>query len=161
MRRCTVAEEKGTAASCSCSECVDACHKRPGMFAPGEASKAAEYLGVPLEQLFREKLVVEYWVGGFHEKEDDWDDVLGLTPAKTNQAPGIKASWSSAFELGTCAFLENGRCSIHAVKPEECLRTFHDETPTDLRESIFRKWNDPKYQGSLRRLLGRKEESDD
>ena len=46
---------------CQCQDCQDACVYKPGWFKPGEIEKVAKYLDVPLEELFKEKLMVDWW----------------------------------------------------------------------------------------------------
>lgn len=107
-----------TIESCTCAECVACCTRTPGWFAPGEAEKAAELIGMPFDE-FREKyLVQDYWVGD--------PDIPVLAPGKVGveeQALGAQrpVSWGYAFARGRCVFLnEDDRCRIHEAKPMEC-----------------------------------------
>jgi len=94
----------------------------PGWFAPGEAEKAAKFIGAEWKE-FKKKLIVDYWCGGIGGDQYVWrprritgDEGLGGNRISV-------ASWGSAFNEGTCVFLKEGRCSIHAVKPWECRQT--------------------------------------
>ena len=67
-------EQEGTKESCTCSSCQRACTFKPGWFLPGEAEQTATYLGIPSQQLFAEKLAVDWWEG-------DAGPVFVLSPA--------------------------------------------------------------------------------
>ena len=121
-----------TPRDCTCEDCVDACKAAPGWFAPGEAEKAAELLGMPFEDFKNEYLIVEYWVGGARV----W------SPRKDYQPKGGQdALWADAFKKGRCVFLdENDRCKIHAAKPYACREALLCEDPRDRRKEVSDKW---------------------
>jgi len=101
---------------CSCDECVSACQRKPGWFAPGEAERAAEFLGVPWEQ-FRKRLILDFW--------DAWEPIYVYSPRQVGVDDDREVmQWSSAFATAPCVFLSKGRCTIHPVKPLECKRAF-------------------------------------
>lgn len=104
---------------CSCDECVGYC-ERPGWFLPDEVRVAAEYLGLSLREMFERYLVVDWWGGG-----SDIDHHVGiLAPGKPSETGRVA---SIGFVRGEgCVFLnEDGKCSIHAVKPHECRLAHH------------------------------------
>ncbi len=130
--------------SCSCEVCVSACSRKPGWFLPGEAEKLAENLGVSLQQLFNEKLAVDYWAA-YPE-----DDTLVLVPTMQGQLPGRIVSWS--FYGKPCTFLKDGLCSIHEKgKPYECRKLHGDEAQELSHEEVAKAWEP--YQSQLRTLL--------
>jgi len=119
-------------ADCTCDGCVAACKHKPGWLAPGDAEKIAAHLDVPVERLFRERLAIDWWVGGV----DGDEDVLVLSPVAVGREPGGEYGEDPG---GWCTFLVNDRCSIHAVKPRECRLVGHP-TPPDLHREMARMW---------------------
>ena len=106
---------------CTCSRCVGACERTPGIFKPGEAEKAAALIGKPLSEMIGNEIVIDYWIGR------EGGNVLYYRPRKEGDetdADGL-VSFGSAFEQGRCAFLDDSnRCRIHAAKPFECRASF-------------------------------------
>jgi len=99
---------------CTCESCVRACSFHTGMFAPGEAERAAEHLGMTFED-FRAKYLVML------EDYDNWDGVT--TYSYRPRRPGVDkgVDYEDCSDGGKCIFLDtNDRCEIHAVKPMEC-----------------------------------------
>lgn len=137
--------------ACRCEECCEGCQGVPGWFAPGQAELVAEHLGITLGELFRDKLVVEYWVGGMDGSEGD---IHFLAPANHASIPGEKAPYSKP--RARCMFLDNdGLCSIHPVKPRECAISMHDMDRTTYqawREDNVRAWMP--HQDQIEELLG-------
>lgn len=125
-----------SAKACACAACVKACETNPGWFAPGEAEKAADLLGMGFAE-FRDKFLVrEYWVGGAHV----------YAPRRTCQPEGfVVARWSDNFMEAPCVFLtEEKRCRIHSAKPFECRETAscdpcHSGGP-EMRDKIQKMW---------------------
>lgn len=101
--------------SCQCSTCVECCKHQPGWFAPGEAEKAAEFLGVPFEEFKSKYLIKDFWVAGAH--------VYAPRKVGVEQDQEV-ASYRYAFESAPCIFLKDNKCSIHPVKPLECKVSF-------------------------------------
>lgn len=98
---------------CACEKCVSACHRVPGWFAPGEAEKAAEFLGVPFAE-FRKNIIIDYWT------DTDYDPLL-YAPRKVGVDDGQRvATDEGTSTMATCIFLVNDRCQIHGAKPMEC-----------------------------------------
>ena|SRR3990167_1317919 len=115
---------QASAKSCCCKICSAACHVKPGRFLPGEAEKVAKHFGVDLRTLFYTRLSAE-----------DMEGVLVLLPAQ--------------YVEGPCLFLENGRCSIHEVKPYECREHWHGEDrgePVARRARIREAWEPHRQQ---------------
>lgn len=129
-------------AECSCHKCQQACHSTPGGFLPGEAEKAAEFLGKSLQDFFDESLGV------------DWDKgVFFLKPAITRMSAGQEYPFSNR---GTCVFLKDGKCSIHAVKPFECREYVHTDTSGEIRDrgvKVMEAW--APHQDQIKELLDR------
>jgi Fe-S-cluster containining protein len=130
---------------------------------PGEAEKAAAYLGMAFEDFKNKYLVVDYWVGKRghhievlaplkiipdHKLLPDVDDpvvraFLEELPKRARAEPGGRAPSSYPFYKGRCVFLdENNRCKIHAVKPYECRETTCDGTGsgTNWRRKVAAAW---------------------
>ena len=134
---------------CTCDICKSACEHKPGWFMPGEVEKVAEYLDIPLQELFNTKLGVDWWVAD--------EDIFVLAPATTNMDMGTEYP---ANPKGQCVFYENGLCSIHAVKPFECREFIHgDDKVGERHEAVANAWQDS--QSQIVELLGREPESEE
>jgi Fe-S-cluster containining protein len=123
---------------CSCPTCVKACTSgNPGWFLPGEAEKAAEFLGLDFEKFKNTYLIIDFW--SLPHK-----DIEVLAPIKQNiERPGHIASWGYAFEKGRCIFLTTeNRCQIHPVKPLECAVTLPcgKRPEKSIRKFICEEW---------------------
>jgi Fe-S-cluster containining protein len=120
---------------------------------PGQVEKVAEYLDVPLEQLFKSKLAVD-WL-------EHWDgDIFLLAPATTKGKPGQEYSGDPR---GRCVFLtDDDRCAIHPAKPRECAELDHTSSDADIDKSHHDAgyaWDKRKHQKQIRKLLGREPSS--
>jgi Fe-S-cluster containining protein len=139
---------------CQCNKCQGFCEKVPGWFAPGEAQKVADFLGLPLKKLFKLKLAIEYWLGDSRIDET----VFVLAPTTDTMEPGTVAPTSKPF--GRCAFFDTKtrKCTIHPVKPFECAVIDHDPSKKQLfreaREDNVREW--AKKQKEIERVYGKK-----
>lgn len=136
-----------TAESGTCPDCIAACRRKPGWFRPGEAERAAELLGVSLEELFATKLGIDWW-----EADGTFPMTYVLAPAVTTMEPGGEYP---SNPKGTCVFLEHGRCAIHAAKPHECASWWCGQRPADHRDerrSTVREWGE--HQDFVTKLLG-------
>lgn len=110
---------------CVCEKCVLACKRMPGLFAPGEAEKAAEFLGLPFDDEFkRTKVIQSHW--------RDLDDPLIWQPRKVCSDPNMDIAEDEYTNTpGTCVFLKNDRCEIHPVKPYGCRDSLLCEKQVD------------------------------
>jgi Fe-S-cluster containining protein len=132
------------AKDCTCYKCKAACTNKPGWFLPGEAERAADYLGITLEEFFTTKLGVDWYEGDL--------PVFVLSPAITSMSAG---ETFPSNPMGTCVFFENGRCSIHAVKPFECRAFLHGQShveTTARHEGVADAWQ--AHQAQIEVLLG-------
>jgi Fe-S-cluster containining protein len=137
----------GTAESCGCRSCRNACTEKPGWFLPGEAEIAAESLGMTLPEFFAKYLAVDWWEGS--------PDIFLLSPAVLGEEAGTEFPGDPR---GTCVFLEEGRCRIHPVKPHECRMEWHgDSGDSYSHEGTAMAWKD--HQGQVTELLGREPEA--
>lgn len=131
---------------CDCSRCQSACRNVPGWFLPGEAARAAEAAGMPLDEYFRRYLVVDYWLSAEA-------DIFALRPAMTHEQPGDISEYAPA--RGDCRFLRSDecrRCQIHAVKPHECAVWVHGMDHEGMHEATAMAWRD--HQAEIVALLG-------
>ena len=133
---------------CSCDRCKSYC-KRTGWFLPGEIEEVAKFLGLTLQQLFDQKLGIDWWVSG--EEWCEEDDVFILAPATKNMTPGEEYPYNPK---GECVFYKNELCEIHPVKPYECAMAYHTDTKVNEHEKIARAW--VKEQQQIIKLLGHK-----
>lgn len=120
---------------CTCEKCVDACKHTPGWFAPGEAEKAAEYLGIPFDIFKEECLIEDYWVSSV-----GYEHVLAPRKIGIEEDRQV-ASWGYSFDYGQCVFLVNNRCAIHKFKPYECRNVMPcDYKAQNIRQEIHVMW---------------------
>jgi Fe-S-cluster containining protein len=99
---------------CTCVQCVMACKRTPGWFAPGEVEKAAKLKKMTTEAFRKKYIIIDYYIGDHREIDIPAPRKVGIETDRT------RASWGYAFDNGTCVFLENDRCGIHEAKPYEC-----------------------------------------
>ena len=135
---------------CSCESCSEGCTYCPGWFLPGEAEEVAEYLGMTLQELFDEKLGVNWWVGG--------NDIFLLAPAILTMSPG---SEYPGDPRGTCIFYKDEKCEIHPVKPFECAMYRCNTTRDEVQErhkATGAAWQD--HRDQIAALLGREPVAD-
>lgn len=141
-------EETNKPRECHCDRCVAACKRKPGWFAPGEAEKAAEYLGMTLKEFFDKYLFVDYWSAA--------DNVYLLSPAILGAETGEVAPFSTR---GQCVFLnKDDRCSIHPVKPYECRYAMLCEEVKSTgisHEELAYLWDTDESKNQIYELLGR------
>jgi hypothetical protein len=128
---------------CDCDKCRKLCYGIPGIFAPGEATKAAAYLNIPLREFFEKYLVIDIREYG---KESTLDYSSGievyqyLQPARINQIPGKKADYWDVHRRAMCRLLTNNGCLLpYEIRPNECRvvygckpETFQDDYEVNL-----------------------------
>lgn len=139
---------------CACDHCKGCCESRPGWFAPGEAEKAAEHLGLSLPEFFAKHLGVD-WIEACEETEGE---VFILAPALEGEPAGEEYP---GRPTGRCSLLTaEGTCMIHPAKPRECAHAHHDHTrqqARDLHMETGLMWKE--HQQQIRDLLGRQPET--
>lgn len=143
-------ENTGTKESCTCKECKSACTHKPGWFLPGEAEKAALFLGMPLQEFFETKLGVDWWEGK--------QPIFILAPGMKGKETGTEYPGDPR---GTCVFYEKGLCTIHSVKPFECRESIHNHDPGERHNAIAKTWNTKENQQQIEEVLGRKPQTED
>lgn len=137
-----------TRESCTCAWCQNACTNKPGWFLPGEAEKAAEFMGMTLPEFFAAYLAVDWWEGAD-------EDIFLLSPAVVGEETGTEFPGDPR---GTCVFLEKGRCRIHPAKPHECARAWcGDSGASYSHKETGMAWEG--HQEQVRELLGREPEA--
>lgn len=137
--------------SCSCKECISACHNDPGRLVPEDIAKISAHLGITKEELLANYLVkIDIAKGQLH--------AVALAPAKRKgkhfvAEPGTVAQDYYTQERGSCIFLdEKDHCSIHTVKPYECgaymgcTHTFNGRPYREkqVEEYFFTRWKNYK-----------------
>ena len=134
---------------CRCYRCVSACYRFPGWFEPGQAERVAEHLGTTVEDLFRSRLIVDYWCDGCR------DDIYVLAPSNQRNEPGEVVPFLKPD--GRCTFLtDDNRCEIHEVKPTECAIDHHEMSDEDYyrwRAANAESWR--AHRESIIQLLGK------
>lgn len=142
--------------SCDCADCRAACTNSPGWFTPDEIPRLAEHLGLSVEETFRRKLAV----GVTHMPDGSLRH--GVMPHKLRDSKKPGAVWTlpELAQPGRCVFFDQGLCSIHPVRPNECARMIHGSghDAVKLRHSVVEKWDDaalaPYKALTGRRLFG-------
>jgi Fe-S-cluster containining protein len=136
---------------CSCDRCQSLCHRKPGWFTPQEIELVARKLNVAIEDLFKDYLTIDaVLIAG----ADRPTGVYVLAPAIVGRK---SATIADPTARGSCVWLKNGKCDIHAVKPAECRATDHSTSGRDsdmLRASILKQW--VPYKKFVQNLYGRK-----
>lgn len=139
---------------CDCHKCGGACTHKPGWFSPEEIAPLAAALGLTEQQLFDQHLQVDWW------NNDEGGDTFVLSPAVVG---GDVGDMFDRDPRGTCAWLKDGNCAIHALgKPFECSRYVHtdsDEAVAARHEAVATAWAAPEQQAKVAQLLGREPES--
>jgi Fe-S-cluster containining protein len=133
---------------CSCDKCQTACSNKPGWFLPGEAERAAAYMEMSLEDFFRANLGVDWYEGD--------KPVFVLSPAITTMEPG---ETFPSDPMGRCVFLQEGRCTIHPVKPFECRMFMHGQSREETQarhDKVAAAWVD--HQAQIEAIYGREPE---
>lgn len=138
--------KQGTKKSCFCEQCKSACNFKPGWFLPGEAEQVSIYLKISLEDLFKTRLAVDWWVSG--------SDIFVLSPAIINGDVGEEFP---SNPRGICIFFKQDLCEIHPVKPFECREMVHDEKLNKRHKGVANTWIP--YQHQIVELPGRKPKS--
>lgn len=131
---------------CSCSNCQNACKRKPGWFKPGEVEKVATFLGISLQELFSDYLAIDYWAG---------ESIFILAPATKTLTGGLPGQMYTYFGKGECVFFKDGKCSIHEVKPFECKELLHDsmEISQQRHEDVAMFWKSD--QSQIKELYGK------
>ncbi len=121
---------------CSCPECVLACQRAPGVFAPGEAEKAAELLGVSFAE-FKKRLIKNYW------HDQDSDPLMWQPRKHWDDGEEEVASDEYTNRRGRCTFLTaENRCEIQGAKPWECRHALLCEKQIDAWPELNRLWKE-------------------
>jgi Fe-S-cluster containining protein len=134
---------------CKCDKCQEACKYTPGWFLPNEAEKAAQYLGISLQQFFSRFLGINWW-----EENSELDTTFVLAPSIIDMEPGTEYPGDPR---GQCIFFKDGLCEIHAVKPFECAQGMHDEPTNGRHFDVAKAW--VSHQPQIKNLLGREPET--
>jgi hypothetical protein len=136
---------------CTCSDCQGACTSKPGWFMPGEVERLADHLGTTVEDVFANRLAVDWFEG----EGGDMPTVFVLAPA-LNAGP-VGAEYPGK-PTGRCSQFVDGLCAIHAAKPHECAAYIHDEPYAGViarHRAVAEAWNTPEHQAQIEHLLGR------
>lgn len=121
---------------CQCSRCVKCCLGYPGWFAPGEAERAAELLGVHFEE-FKKSLIKD---SCDNEYAEDAPYVWAPRKVGEDQAEETR-DLNMKARRGHCVFLVSERCRIHEAKPYECARAYGCRPgERQIRDGLEKMW---------------------
>ena len=160
MAKAKTKKELGTVESCECRDCVGACKSKPGWFSPDQMPLLEKHFGMPLKEVFRKYLAVDWLQSVYNEETGEYRDVFNLAPANDRSPAG---GMYAGNPRGVCVFLEKGKCTIHDVKPKECAEAFHSMTSKESVENhqaIGREWNTEEFQQLVREVLGEEPEAE-
>jgi hypothetical protein len=138
---------KGTVESCTCSDCVNACHSRPGWMKPKQFREIAAFLGLSLKETFDRYFAIDWWENYKGSNAQAYLIAPALVGHEGKMYPG--------YPQGTCALLTNkGRCLIHPVKPIECASSWHDKRrfTQGMRLKIVDMWQGKRAQEMIKSL---------
>lgn len=137
---------------CDCEQCRALCLRRPGWFAPGQATRAAAELGLSLKAFFEQYLCVDFWCDSEHGDVEllspAWDTskerarlFLGGRPSP-GPMNGRRATWAEGLMSGPCALLGPNGCRLSFEnRPEECRKVYGCDYPEcDVRDPIVEAW---------------------
>ena len=135
-----------TAATTGAAQCTrrgECCRHSPGWFGPGEAEKAAAYLGLDLGDFVARYLVLD-------SVRLDGLRVEVFAPVKVGvdgvpvEGPNVRISRVYHLMDGACIFYDTGEraCRIHSVRPVECRHYFctQPEDQNLSKQAIARMW---------------------
>ena len=106
---------------CSCRQCTISCEHVPGALCPDDLERMARHLGcADVQTLAREKLAAS--------------DGVVITIAATGQRVSLRTLVPKSRADGSCTFLSEGKCRIHAVSPYGCA--FIDAHQTDSQYAV-------------------------
>ena len=119
------------------------CKSNPGWFAPGEADKAAELLGMSFEDFAKTYLVIDSVVV-------DESPVDVFVPVKVgrdgtpNARPLTRVDKLYTRLPNPCVFFRDNGCGIYEARPYECRRYICTNKASDnpSHEEIGRMWRD-------------------
>jgi len=147
---------------CACDTCKSACSHKPGWFLPEQIKPLAEHLNLTEKELFDKYLLVDYIKVIDHDlpKElEDSDEIFVLSPGIKNHSTGTNFP---SDPRGECIWFEDGKCSIHSVKPFECAAYDHTSSEEESQKrheyDIPYKW--VFHQDYITSLLGQDPEAE-
>ena len=120
---------------CNCDTCKNACNYKPGWFSPEEIEKVAKFFDLTVKETFDKYFGIDWW-----EEGEDLPETFVIAPATEVMPPG---GMYPGNPVGKCIFYKDGKCSIHAVKPNECKFYDHTKNYDDCHEnkkSVVREW---------------------
>lgn len=127
----TVAED------CQCEDCRGACEYKPGWFMPDQIPKLLEHFKASSVQ----ELVDDHdFAIDYYEAYPNDIDILAPNTVKNKGWPRYPEN-----PKGTCVFLQDGKCSIHDVKPYECREFVHEDSNDDISDrhrAVAKQWED-------------------
>lgn len=137
--------------TCTCTDCVTACRRKPGWFIPGKAEKTAGSLDMTLQEFFDKHLAVDWWDGN---SATNGEDIYVLAPVLVGEEEG---GMYPGDPEGVCSLLDDeGRCTVHEHgKPFECAQLTHDGHADHFQVALA--W--VPYQNQIRELLGHEPET--
>lgn len=163
-------KKRETRSECRCEKCASLCQRRPGIFAPGEATKAAASLGMTLQAFFRKYLCVDFWSAEDREVyhlspawtplpgPTNWRSILaGFDAARfeVQSLVGRRIGFADGFTHGPCALLTPNGCRLSFEnRPRECREAYGcgkmtNEEGIGLHKRVSELWFDAKTQAEI------------
>lgn len=124
--------------SCSCSECVEMCKRRPCAGTP----KQIRRILLKYPEIVQNFTLDRLWYIGYNCNESNIDDVLDTDYlyAVSPNMKGNTESYMRQHQHGECIFLNNNLCDIHNIKPLEGRLAYHDTYGDNVFNKVKRSW---------------------
>jgi Fe-S-cluster containining protein len=120
------------------------CRSSPGWFAPGEAERAAELLGMAPDAFAKQYLVIDACDIEGHGRVEVFAPVKLDRFGQPALRPLTRVDELYRILRGVCVFFEEGGCRIYAARPIECRRYVCTNPPEENldHETIARMWQE-------------------
>lgn len=119
------------------------CKHSPGWFAPGEAERAADHLGIDVGDFAQRYLIIDNTMVG-ELRVEVFAPVKVDEQGEALEGPNARISRVYHFMTGACVFYDepDKACRIHEARPIEC-RHYFCRQPQERnlgKEAIARMW---------------------
>ena len=119
------------------------CKHSPGWFAPGEAERVAELLGLDIGEFVQRYLILDHVMIG-NQRVEVFAPVKVDEEGQPLEGPNARISRVYHFMSGACIFYDAAgkACAIHAARPIECRHYFckQPEESNLSKEAIGEMW---------------------
>ncbi|MBN2441571.1 MAG: hypothetical protein JXJ04_09490 [Spirochaetales bacterium] len=127
-----------------CQRKGDCCRSFPGWFGPGEVEKAAQHLGMEVDDFARKYLIID----GIEVEGHGWVDVFAPVRLNKHGLPAFpllsRVDVFYRYFEGPCIFFKENGCILYPCHPIECRHYFcgQPEEENLSHQEIARMWID-------------------